>query len=124
MQQFDHEKLDVFNVALAFVVTADQIAKCATRGHADLADQIRRASTSIVTNLAEGAGEFTPKEKARFYRLSKRSATECAALVEIFHELKLIEGEHRPIAREALLRVVSMLVRMIHATEARERAAA
>jgi four helix bundle protein len=119
-QQFDHEKLDVYAVALSFIVTADLIAQCATRGHADLADQMRRASSSILLNLAEGAGEFASREKARFYRLSKRSATECAALVEIFHQLKLIDETQRAIAREALLRIVSMLVRMVHSTEARE----
>lgn len=119
-QQFDHEKLDVYAVALAFIVTADGIAQCATRGHSDLADQVRRASTSILLNLAEGAGEFSPREKARFYRLAKRSGTECAALVEAFHALKLIDEMQRAIARDALLRIVSMLVRMVHSTEARE----
>ena len=93
MQQFDYERLDVYGLALDFVVTAAAIAQCASRGHGDLADQLRRASTSILLNLAEGAGEFASKEKACFYRLSKRSATECVALVEVFHRLRLIDDE-------------------------------
>jgi four helix bundle protein len=50
------------------------------RGLGDLADQLRRASTSIVLNIAEGAGEYSPKDKAKFYRFAKRSAAECSAI--------------------------------------------
>lgn len=121
MQQFDYERLDVYGVALAFVVSADAIAQCASRGHGDLADQIRRASTSILLNLAEGAGEYAAREKARFYRLAKRSATECAALVEVYHRLQLIEDGVRDDARTTLLRLVSMLVRLVQSTESGDR---
>lgn len=121
MHQFDYERLDVYGLALDFVVTADAIAQCASRGHGDLADQLRRASTSILLNLAEGAGEFAPKEKARFYRLAKRSATECAALVEVFHRLRLIDDEVHGGARTVLLRLVSMFVRLVQSTESGDR---
>ena len=68
MQQFDHEKLDVYGVAIEFVVAAYAIAGAANRAEpqGDVADQLRRASTSILLNLAEGAGEYAPREKARF----------------------------------------------------------
>ena len=51
MQQFDHEKLDAYGIAIDFVISAEAIAQGATRGegHGDLADQLRRASTSIST---------------------------------------------------------------------------
>jgi four helix bundle protein len=126
MQQFDHEKLDVFGVAIDFVIAADEIASGAVdgKGHGDLADQLRRASTSIVCNLAEGAGEYAPREKARFYRLSKRSATECAALVEIYRRLVLVQPDVADRSRATLLRIVSMLVRLVVATESGDRHAA
>ena len=121
MQQFDYERLDVYGVALNFVVSADAIAQQASRGHGDLADQIRRASTSILLNLAEGAGEYAVREKARFYRLAKRSATECAALVEVCHRLQLIDAATHGDARTTLLRLVSMLVRLVQSTESGDR---
>ena len=52
-------------------------------GRAHLRDQIERAVTSVVANIAEGAGEFSPKEKARFYRMARRSAIEVAAWLEV-----------------------------------------
>ena len=125
MQQFDYERLDVYGVAIDFVIAADAIAARATRGqgHGDLADQLRRASTSILLNLAEGAGEFASLEKARFYRMSKRSATECAALVEVYRRLALIDAEAADRARGTLLRIVSMLVKLVLTTESGDRRA-
>jgi len=66
MAQFDHEKLDVYAVAIDFVVLANDVAELLPRGRAYVADQLQRAGTSILLNVAEGAGEFSSKEKARF----------------------------------------------------------
>jgi len=48
------------------VVSANQVAERLPRGRAYLADQLQRAGTSIPLNIAEGAGEFSSKERARF----------------------------------------------------------
>jgi four helix bundle protein len=80
MEQFDHEKLDVYQIAVDWVALAQDIAKALPRGEGNLADQLQRAAASITLNIAEGAGEFSGAEKARFYRMAKRSATECAAV--------------------------------------------
>ncbi len=42
-------------------------------------------------NIAEGAGEYAVDEKARFYRMAKRSATECAGVLDVCQRLRLIE---------------------------------
>jgi four helix bundle protein len=121
MEQFDFERLDAWTHAVEFVVAAKPIADGIGRGHGDLADQLRRASTSIALNLAEGAGEYAPLEKARFYRMSKRSASECAALVDIYRRMGLIDDATAKTARASLLRIVSMLVRLVVSTESRDR---
>jgi len=79
----DHEKLDVYRFAIQFVVLAEEIVEALPRGRTYLADQLRRAGSSIPLNIAEGAGEFMPTEKARFYRMAKRSATECSSILDI-----------------------------------------
>jgi four helix bundle protein len=117
MKLLDPEKLKVYDDALNFVVVAEKIAICTPRGHANLAEQLRRASTSIACNIAEGAGEFSRPEKARFYRIAKRSATESAGLVEIYRRLGFIDDELAGDARTRLVEIVSMLVAMITGTE-------
>ena len=68
--------------------------------------------TTDVLNIAEGAGEFSPADKARFYRIARCSATESAACLDICHKLGLVGEKQFSSGREQLLRLVAMLVRL------------
>ena len=74
---FAHEKLDVYNLALDFIALADEFVENLPRGRGHLADQLGRAS-SIVLNLAAGAGKFSKPDKRRYYMIAVGSTTECA----------------------------------------------
>ena len=74
---------------------------------------MRRGASSISLNIAEGAGEYAPTEKARFYRMAKRSATECSSVLDILQHLHLIEEELFAKGRELLVRIVAMLIKMV-----------
>lgn len=108
----DHEKLTVYQVALEFVILSDEVIEHLPRGRAYLSDQLQRAALSISLNIAEGAGEYAIDEKARFYRMAKRSATECAGILEVCKRLHLIAEERYTKGRELLIGIVSMLVKM------------
>ena len=56
--------------------------------------------------------EYAVDEKARFYRMAKRSATECAGILDVCQRLQLVEEKRYTKGRELLIRIVSMLVRM------------
>ena len=114
----DHEKLDIYQHALTFVATAHQIGDELPGKRGELGDQLRRASTSIALNLAEGAGEFAPREKARFYRIARRSAVECAAILDVAARLGLVRAAQSQ-AREDLIRIVGGIVRLIQSSERR-----
>ena len=92
---------------------ADEIVENLPRGRAYLADQLRRAGSSIALNIAEGAGEYAPTEKVRFYRMAKRSATECSSILDILQHLQLIAAQMFSEARELLVRIVAMLIKMV-----------
>ena len=109
----DHEKLTVYQVAIEFIVLADVIIENLPRGRGYLSDQLQRAGLSIALNIAEGAGEYCIDEKARFYRMAKRSATECAGILDVCQRLQLLnEGQHGK-GRELLISIVSILVKMV-----------
>ncbi len=109
---FDHERLDVYQRALEFLDQCDSIIEQLPSGRAHLKDQLDRAATSIVLNVAEGAGEFSPDEKRRFYRIARRSATESAAILHIMARRGHAPADSAQQARDLLGRIVSMLVRM------------
>ncbi len=113
MRDFVHEKLDVYKAALAFLETSDRILEEVPRGRGHLGDQLDRAATSIVLNVAEGAGEFSAAEKARFYRMARRSANECAAILDVYRARQSVSDASVAAGREWLLRIVAMLTRMV-----------
>ena len=89
----DHEKLDVYHISVEFVILSDTIIEHIPRGRAYLSDQLQRAALSISLNIAEGAGEYAINEKVRFYRMAKRSATECASILDICRKLQLMDEQ-------------------------------
>ncbi len=54
-------------------------------------DQIRRASLSIILNIAEGSAKKSDKEFARFLEISIGSLNEAVACLDIMKELKKID---------------------------------
>lgn len=52
-----------------------------SRGHGELADQLRRAALSIPTNLAEGASKGRDPEFLRFVNIATGSAAEVDSLL-------------------------------------------
>ena len=79
----DHERLDVYHLALDFLVLASEVIEGLPRGRSHLSDQFSRASLSIVLNLAEGAGKHSKPDKRRYYLTARGSATGSAALLDV-----------------------------------------
>ena len=48
-----------------------------------LRDQLDRASSSIVLNIAEGTGKTTEKDKRRFYAIALGSLRESVAILDL-----------------------------------------
>jgi four helix bundle protein len=79
---FDHERLEVYREALAFITwLSAELEETVRVG--DVKDQLDRASTSIVLNIAEGNGKYTSKDRCRFFDTAHGSALECAAGLDV-----------------------------------------
>lgn len=115
MRRFDFEKLFVFQRSLELAAEVDLIAEALPPRRTYLADQVRRSASSVTLNIGEGAGEFVRREKARFYRYARRSATETGAAIVLIEKLKLAEPRTTENAREFLWQVISMLTTLVNA---------
>ena len=58
-----------------------------------LGDQLRRAVTSVPSNIAEGSGRFSVKEKIHFIEIAYGSLTEALCQLDIAHDLNYITDE-------------------------------
>jgi four helix bundle protein len=108
----DYEKLDAYQYALRFAGTCFGILEHLPRGHAELADQLRRAIISVPLNIAEGAGKPTDKDRRRFNAIARGSAMECGAVLDLLKLQNLAEPAVIAEAKALCTRVVAMLSKM------------
>ena len=77
----DHRELKVWQLSHAFAGRSDRATREFSRGHGELADQLRRAALSIPSNLAEGATRGRDGEFLRFISIAIGSAAEVDSLL-------------------------------------------
>lgn len=111
-QNFDHEKLNVYKESIKFVEFTDSILKKLDH-KLKVYDQLDRASTSIVLNIAEGNGKYSSKDRCRYFDISRGSALESAACLDIIISKRLLKSDEVIEGKELLYEIVSMLVGLI-----------
>jgi len=109
---FDHEKLDVYRLALEYVADSFGIAKNLSGLHRHARDQWVRASQSIPLNIAEGNGKRSLKDRARFFDIARGSALECAAIQDVLVVSGGIDAAIIVPSKAKLKRIVAMLTRL------------
>ena len=114
MQVFDHEKLDVYSAAIEFIAWVGEIldgplvgCRLSAKKHLD------EASQSIANNIAEGNGKRSPSDRCRFLDIATGSAMECAACLDGLVARRQLDPESARTGKAVLLRIVSMLCRMV-----------
>lgn len=110
---FDHERLDVYCLAIEYVSSSHRIAKSLNGPERHARDQSVRAAQSIPLNIAEGNGKQSLKDKNRLFEIARDSALECAAIHDILISFKAIDPELNRVGKTNLKRIVSMLTRLI-----------
>jgi four helix bundle protein len=113
----DHERLDVYQVALEFLAWAtDLIEQC--KGSAGVrvgpvCDHLDRASLSILLNIAEGNGKRQMRTRAKFFDDARGSATECAACLDALVAKRVCPSDRMAAGKGLLVRIVGMLSRLV-----------
>ena len=109
-----YEDLHVYQRALDLVALVYRLtASWPADERFGLTSQIRRAATSVVLNIAEGAGAGSDAEFAKFLRYSLRSKYEVMAAIAIATRVGLMAEPDAPPIRQEAEDVASMLVGLI-----------
>jgi four helix bundle protein len=86
--------LVVFNKAVSLVGASYAVAKCLPQDERyELGTQLRRASTSIPLNIAEGSGRMSDPDYARFLSMARGSLFEAEACCVIIESLDFAPQE-------------------------------
>lgn len=89
---FDFQKLDVYQKSKNFCKTISQLLRSDSIDKVTR-DQLRRASFSIMLNIAEGSSRFSNKDRKNFLVIARGSAFECAAIMDYLLEMKELSTE-------------------------------
>jgi four helix bundle protein len=80
----------------------------------NIKNQLRRASLSVVLNIAEGAGKYSKRDKKNFYTIAKGSVNECVALIRVLRIEQQIPGDLFRKTYNSLECVAKMLTALIN----------
>ena len=89
---FDFQKLEVyqkaknFNKEIRILLQTEELDRNTT-------DQLRRASFSIMLNIAEGSSRFGNRDRKNFLVISRGSVFECASILEFLVEMNQVNTE-------------------------------
>ena len=96
MEVFGYRKLIAYQKAKEVIKrTYKLLKKFPEEERFAMCDQLRRASVSVTSNIAEGVNRFSLKDKARFIEIAYGSLMEVSSQLEIAEELGYITTSDR-----------------------------
>ena len=108
--QFD--QTHIYQRSLELLGVTRRVLDQLPHGFGFLTDQLRRASSSILLNFAEGYGRRTRKDQRHFFDMARGSTNEVAAILDVAAGLGGIDEETRQVGRELCDHIARMLTRL------------
>jgi four helix bundle protein len=110
MKQFSFEKLHVWQKSKNLAVNIYKITEKFPSGERfGLISQMKRCSVSVASNIAEGTGRNSNKDKARFTEIAYASLMELVNQLIIANDLNFIEKEQYKSIRKDIEEISRML---------------
>jgi four helix bundle protein len=92
---FGFEKLDVYKEAKGFNLDIRRSVLINEKLDRVSKDQLRRASMSIMLNIAEGSSRFSNADERNFYVIARGSIFECVSILELLCAEQIISNEQQ-----------------------------
>ena len=106
---FNFERLAVYQQSLVLVDSVYELARVfPIEERFGLADQFRRAATSIALQIAEGSGR-TKRDFRHFLRNARASCYECVAIIQIARRRGYLELSRQAACLQQLTEISKML---------------
>ena len=113
MELFYYRRLDVYQNAKKLAIDIKEILESFPAGERyALTDQLRRASTSIMFNIAEGFGRYTNKDRIRFIDIANGSVMEVSSELELAESFGYITSEDLNKFDDMILVIVRQLAKL------------
>lgn len=106
---FDHEKLDVYRVALDLVQRVAQLL-ADLRLAVAAKDHLGRASESTVRNIVRANSKRSAADQVPIFDVARGSALECAACMDVLQAWQLLAPSDVQEGKELCDRIVAMLM--------------
>ena len=111
MNDFDYRKLSVYHLSKQMVADIYNLTKRLTgKEQLALTNQIQRAAISVPSNIAEGMGRFSLKERIHFIEIAFGSLMEVMCQLEIAELIHYISTEEREIMETSINEIAKMLI--------------
>jgi four helix bundle protein len=106
------QRMDVYQRAVEFLALVTELVEDVPRGHAERIDQLLRSAESVLRNIAEAAGRWSPADVAKHYKIARGEAMECVASLDVLKVRRLVDSDRYARGIELLERVVAMLTKL------------
>ena len=114
--RLNHQQLDIFCVAKEFTSECYLLSRQFPADERfNMIQQVRRASLSVVLNIAEGASRKSVLERKRFFEIARGSLIEIDAAFDIAKQLGYLSKVNCSKMHELTNRTFSMLTKLINA---------
>lgn len=101
----------IYQRAMELIDLVRVVTKDMPSGYGFLADQLRRAGSSVPLTFAEGYGKESAKDQRRFYMMARGSACEVAAALDVAFRLGVVEACRHAHGRDLCDHLARMLTR-------------
>ncbi len=116
--KYSFEKLDVWNKSKDFAVRIYRITSEFPKDEKfGLISQIRRASVSVGSNIAEGSSRVSGKDQGRFYSIAYSSAIEVLNQLMISKELNFLNDEDYEEFRADIEQITAMINKLYNSVQ-------
>jgi four helix bundle protein len=111
MEDFYYRKLKVYHQAKQLVADVYDLTKLFPQQEQfGLTNQLQRAVISIPSNIAEGMGRFSIKERIHFIEISYGSLMEVMCQLEVAELLKYIASNQLILQEKKITEIAKMLI--------------